>query len=186
MNKYSKAYRQKVLREIIDMMGIGDQWHLLRELKRRGIRTTQATISRDLHEMGVVKTRVAPGVYVYKYEVLGSLPKSILSQRLKIMFENFVVDVCGTENLILVKTSPGNAHGVASLIDLMKFDEVLGTIAGDDTILVVIKDRHKRKKIEAKFISLWKKEGKEEELDNTSKKAQDIKMGKRRTAVRNP
>lgn len=65
--------------------------------------TTQATISRDLHEMGVVKTRVAPGVYVYKNEVLESLSRDGLNQRLKIIFSNFVGDLCGPENLILVK-----------------------------------------------------------------------------------
>lgn len=156
MNKYTKAYRQNILRQIIEMMGISDQSHLLQELRRRGIKTTQATISRDLHEMGVVKTRVAPGVYVYKYEVLGTLSRDVLNQRLKIMFSNFVVDICGTENLILVKTSPGNAHGVASLIDLMKYKEILGTIAGDDTILVVVNNKKNRPKIEAEFNSLWK------------------------------
>lgn len=155
MNKYTKAYRQKILRHIIEMMGISDQSHLLQELKRRGVKTTQATISRDLHEMGVVKTKVAPGVYIYKYEVLGSLPRDVISRRLKIMFENFVVDIKGTENLILVKTSPGNAHGVASLIDLSKFKEVLGTIAGDDTILVVVDDKQNRIRLEKKFHEFW-------------------------------
>ncbi len=156
MNKYTKSYRQKVLREIIDIMGISDQAHLLQELKRRGVNTTQATISRDLHEMGVVKTRVAPGVYVYKYEILGSLSQGELARRLKIMFENFVVDIKGTENLILIKTSPGNAHGVASLVDLMKYKEVLGTIAGDDTILVVIDKKQNRIRLEKKFQEFWR------------------------------
>ncbi len=143
------------MRQIIEMMGISDQAHLLQELKRRGVKTTQATISRDLHEMGVVKTKVAPGVYIYKYEILGSLSKDVILRRLKIMFENFVVDIKGTANLILIKTSPGNAHGVASLIDLTKFKEVLGTIAGDDTILVVVDEKQNRLRLEKKFYEIW-------------------------------
>jgi len=72
------------------------------------------------------------------------------------MFENFVVDIKGTENLILIKTSPGNAHGVASLVDLMKYKEVLGTIAGDDTILVVIDKKQNRVRLEKKFQEFWR------------------------------
>lgn len=170
MNKYTKAYRQKILKDIIDMMGISDQAHLLKELKRHGIKTTQATISRDLHEMGVVKTRVAPGVYIYNYEVLGSLSKDVIGRRLKIMFENFVVEVRGTENLILVKTSPGNAHGVASLIDLMKFKPVLGTIAGDDTILVVVDSKKNRVEMEQRFEAFLKSGRSEEKQAGSLKK----------------
>lgn len=156
MSNYTKNYRQKLLRQIIEMIGVEDQTHLLNELKKRGIETTQATISRDLHEMGVVKTRVAPGVYMYKYEILGPLPKDVLWERLKIMFENFVTDIKSTGNLILIKTSPGNAHGVASLIDTIRFKEILGTIAGDDTILVVVDSKKNRSDVEKNFEELLK------------------------------
>jgi transcriptional regulator of arginine metabolism len=70
------------------------------------------------------------------------------------MFRDFVTDVRSTENLILVRTSPGNANGVASLIDGLRMPEVLGTVAGDDTILVVVDTRANRRKVEQGFREL--------------------------------
>lgn len=70
------------------------------------------------------------------------------------MFENFVIDVKNTNNLILIKTSPGNADGVAELVDRIERKEILGTIAGDDTILVVTDTSKNRRAVEKKFVSL--------------------------------
>jgi len=125
---------------------------LLNELKREGIDTTQATVSRDLQEMGFIKVRVGRGVY--KYEVLEKPSEVLLWNRLKVLFGNFVTDIKSTDNLILIKTSPGNANGVASLIDGMERKEILGTIAGDDTILIVADTEEHRKDIEQDFQEL--------------------------------
>ena len=134
---------------------IGDQVRLLRELKKNGIECTQATISRDLQELGVIKIRLKPGVY--RYEVTGTVGRDVLWNKLKILFRNFVIDFKGTGNLLLIKTSPGNANGVASFIDRLDLKEVLGTVAGDDTILVVLDTAKNRIMIERRFAGLLEK-----------------------------
>ncbi len=131
---------------------MGDQHHVQEELARRGIDITQATVSRDLREMGFVKTRLGNGTY--RYELFEKPSENSLWSRLQIMFKNFVTDVIGTENLVLVKTSPGNANGIASLIDGLKRREILGTVAGDDTILIVVDQKGHRRSVESSFRGL--------------------------------
>ena len=149
MNKITKFKRQQFLRDVIARQGLGDQHHLLMELKKQGIATTQATISRDLNEMGFIKVRVETGVY--RYEYFEKVSDALLRERLKVLFANFVIEIKSANNLILLKTSPGNANGVASLIDGLQRKEILGTIAGDDTILVVIRNLESRKNVENEF-----------------------------------
>lgn len=141
-----------MLRKIIIEHGVGDQHQLLDELKKHSIDTTQATISRDLQEMGFFKVRIKPGEY--KYELLERASDGMIWDRLRLLFHNFVTDVKGTKNVILIKTTPGNAQGVASLIDGVTRSEILGTVAGDDTILVVIDKDKNRERIEKDFRQL--------------------------------
>jgi transcriptional regulator of arginine metabolism len=152
MTKDAREQRRSILREIIDRQGIGDQHHLQTELARRGIDTTQATISRDLRDLGYVKVRLDSGAY--RYDLFDRASEGSLRVRLKILFQNFVTDVRGTENLIMIKTSPGNANGVASLIDGLQRPEILGTVAGDDTVLVVVDTRGSRDSVERSFREL--------------------------------
>ena len=136
INDNTRHNRRRILKQIIIDQPISDQVKLLAELAKHNINTTQATISRDLQEMGVVKIRVSPGVF--KYEFTEKIPPGLLTSRLQISFENFVVEVTADNNLLLDKPTPGNANGLASLIDSLKKPEILGTIAGDDTILLII------------------------------------------------
>jgi len=163
MKKDTKQIRQSLLKEIVKERWIGDQNHLLNELEKQGVKTTQATISRDLQEMGFAKVRLGPGMY--KYELIGKKSRSVLTKQLNILFQNFVVDIKGTNNMILIKTSPGNANSVASLVDNLEMPEVLGTIAGDDTILVVVESSKKREIVKKEFEKLMGKlpEGKKYE-----------------------
>jgi len=163
MNKDTKQIRQSLLKEIVKERWIGDQNRLLNELEKQGVKTTQATISRDLQEMGFAKVRLGPGMY--KYELIGKKSRSVLTKQLNILFQNFVVDIKGTNNMILIKTSPGNANSVASLVDNLEMPEVLGTIAGDDTILVVVESSKKREIVKKEFEKLMGKppEGKKYE-----------------------
>jgi len=149
MNKYTKTQRRQVLRQTVEKLGTGDQKNLLEELRKQGIKTTQATVSRDLQEMGYIKIRIKPGVY--KYEAMETSSKEYLWKRLRVLFENFVTEITSTNNLILIKTSPGNANGVASFIDSIHHKDILGTIAGDDTILVVVDTAKKRRDVEKTF-----------------------------------
>ncbi|MBN2408418.1 MAG: arginine repressor [Candidatus Aminicenantes bacterium] len=149
MNNNTKIRRHRLLKEIVVERGIGDQRHMQKELKKKGIQTTQATISRDLQAIGFVKVRSGPGRY--KYELLERAPEDVVWDRLRLLFRNFVVEIRSTKNLILIRTSPGNAHGVASLIDHVARPEVLGTVAGDDTILVVVDSDRNRAGVEDAF-----------------------------------
>lgn len=154
MNKETKAKqaRQLVLKELVGRTDARDQSLLLGEMRKRGIRTTQATISRDLREMGYVKVRIGPGAS--RYEAFEPAAGGGLLERLRVLFRSFVVDIKGTGQLLLVKTSPGNANGVASLIDSLRREEILGTVAGDDTLLIVTASPKKRKDIERELSSL--------------------------------
>ena len=152
MQNHTKIERQIFLRKIITEQEIGNQHKLFDELKKHGIDTTQATISRDLQEMGFFKVRIKPGEY--KYELLEKASERMIWDRLRLLFHNFVTDVKGTKNLILIKTTPGNAQGIASLIDGVTRSEILGTVAGDDTILVVIDTDKNRERIEKKLRQL--------------------------------
>lgn len=153
VNIITKAKRQQLLREIVSKLGSGDQHHLLMELKKHGVATTQATISRDLHEMGFIRIRTETGMY--RYEYFEKMSNAALWKRLKILFANFLTDIKSTGNLILLKASPGNANGIASLIDGLQREEILGTVAGDDTILVVIDNERNRKNLEKEFTQLF-------------------------------
>lgn len=140
MNKYTKKARHQAVRDILDGGRIGDQAQLRAALRKRGFPATQATISRDIRELGVVKAPAGPGRSVYQSPAAApAAPPSLAAarKRLALLFRDFVLSVDGASHLIVVKTTPGNASGVASLIDGFRQPGVLGTVAGDDTILIV-------------------------------------------------
>ena len=152
MNDYTRAIRLHLIRKIISEQEVSDQVQLLNQLKNSGIQTTQATISRDLQELNVVKVRVEPGHY--KYEVLEKASESNLRDQLRVVFDNFVDQIKSTNNLIVIRTAPGNANSVAAIVDRLKIPEILGTIAGDDTILVIVDTDENRKRIESEFVAI--------------------------------
>lgn len=155
MSDYTKRIRLQLLKKIISGQEFSDQIQLLNELRNSGIETTQATISRDLQELNVVKVRVKPGCY--RYEILEKASESDLRDQLKVVFDNFVDEIKSTNNLIVIKTASGNANSVAVIIDRLGLPEILGTIAGDDTILVVVDTDENRKGIEKEFIAILEK-----------------------------
>jgi transcriptional regulator of arginine metabolism len=121
--------------ELIASRRIGSQAELARLVRARGIRATQATLSRDLKSLGIGKVPAAGGAYLY---VLPAPPVEAPDRDLQNMeIRAFVLEARTVGNLVLVFTPPGNATGVSRAIDLMKWPEVEGTVAGDDTILVV-------------------------------------------------
>ena len=154
MNDHTRLERRRILKKIIADKQISHQTQLLRELKKHHIDTTQATISRDLQEMGVVKTRIKPGKF--KYEITAEVPTDQLIEKLRVLFDNFVTEIKSVNNLLLIKTTPGNAHGVASLIDRLEQKSILGTIAGDDTILIITDSNKSRQTVEKTFTTLSK------------------------------
>ena len=155
MNDYTTAIRLRLLKKTISEQEISDQIQLLNELKNSGIDTTQATISRDLQKLKVVKVRIEPGRY--RYQILEKASETDLRDQLRVVFDNFVDEIKSTNNLIVIRTAPGNANSVAVIIDRLGLPEILGTIAGDDTILVVVDTGENRKKIEDEFIGILEK-----------------------------
>lgn len=148
-NRFTKKERLDLIRKIIREKEISDQIQLLQELDQEGLKTTQATISRDLQELKVIKARIKPGIY--KYSIFESTIHSNLMHQLGVFFKNFVNEIKGSGNLIVIKNLPGTAGTVAMILDQMERQEILGTIAGLDTILVILDSEENRIKLQKEF-----------------------------------
>jgi len=129
-----KPRRQFVLREIILAGEASNQEDLRRRLARRGFKTTQATLSRDLREMGI--SRVVEGG-----RPLYALPESSGATNLQPIVGAEIRSIDSNESLIVVHTLPGAAHTVGEYIDMRNHREIIGTVAGDNTLLVVPRSR---------------------------------------------
>lgn len=128
-----KQTRQKTLIDIVNQFDIETQEELMDILRSRGYDTTQATISRDIKELKIIK--VATDYNSYKYAVSPQDDVRITVKYRNIIKETVMnIDFAG--NLIVLKTYPGMAQAAAAAIDSMEFNEILGTIAGDDTIFI--------------------------------------------------
>jgi len=126
----SKLARQAKIKEIISTSEISSQEDLCNLLKSDGLETTQATLSRDLHELGIVRIPSENGFkYVFHLEDT--------EQSLKQLVGMEIIHVLNNEGMAVVKTMPGRAQGVALYLDRMKNSHIIGTVAGDDTILIV-------------------------------------------------
>ncbi|MDE3056570.1 MAG: arginine repressor [Bacteroidota bacterium] len=126
----NKANRLLTIKEIIQSKPIASQDELVLELRKRSFDVTQATLSRDLRELGVVRIHAEGGVrYALSVESEERKLKSLVG------FE--IVSVNCNEAMIVIRTLPGRAQGVASYIDSLHSPEILGTVAGDDTVLVL-------------------------------------------------
>lgn len=130
-----KASRQHLVREMISAAPVYTQEELRDGLAKRGIHVNQATLSRDLREIGVVKT--ANGYRLPTQDDTGGSPLPSLNHLLK----EFVIDVREAENQLVLKTTPGSAQPVAAGLDSSNWKEIVGTIAGDDTILVITESK---------------------------------------------
>jgi transcriptional regulator of arginine metabolism len=153
MNKYSAKERRRLLTRILREEPAGSQDALLRALRRRGLRTAQSTLSRDLREIGAVRVRTPSGEFRYEVPAAGG-PPAASREKLRSLFRSLVSDVKGTGPLVLVKTSPGNAAGIAVVIDAIGHPHILGTVAGDDTILVVADGDERGRALRSEFHDL--------------------------------
>jgi transcriptional regulator of arginine metabolism len=132
----AKNQRQYRIVKLISQQPISSQQQLVDLLAEEGISATQATVSRDLDELGAIKVRGPGGASVY---AIPDLPRDQISTEgyLKRVLGEWVVEVVHSGNLVLLKTPPGCAHVVASALDRTRPEGVLGTVAGDDTVLVL-------------------------------------------------
>lgn len=125
----NKQRRQFAIKQIITHQGIASQEELCRALRKAGFEVAQATLSRDMKELGIARVNTAEGVrYVLHVESEERRMKSFVGYEIE--------SVDANENLIVVKTLPGRAQGVAEIIDNMHHPAILGTLAGDNTIFV--------------------------------------------------
>jgi transcriptional regulator of arginine metabolism len=143
-----KVYRRTQIVDLLRSEEVETQDDLRRKLARRGIHVTQATVSRDIEELGLVKTRTG-----YRLPE-GVDPAAHVQPNLSIVLKEFLTDARQAANLVVVKTRPGNAHSVAAALDANPWNEVVGTIAGDDTVFIATPGLSQAESIRKRILAL--------------------------------
>ena len=133
-----KNSRQNMILEIITQENIETQEQLLARLQERGITSTQATISRDIKQMHLVKEPVGHGVY--KYAVSDNRTKLNFAEKLRTIFRESITGVDYAQNIVVLRTMPGLASAACSALDNMNYSMLVGTLAGDDTAFLLMRD----------------------------------------------
>ena len=136
-----KFQRQSKILELIEKEKIDTQEELSRRLKEWGFTTTQATISRDIKELRLVKVMTPDGTY--KYTAASTENEVSMMGRIRNIFKACVVSIASAQNLVVIKTLPGLGSAAGYAIDAIHHPEVVGSIAGDDTVFVVITSTEK-------------------------------------------
>ena len=136
-----KFNRQAAIMQIISQNDVKTQEELSEMLAKMGYDTTQATISRDIKELRLVKVNSLSGGY--KYSAPAQNEDSGFFPRLRTIFRECVINIQQAQNLVVINTITGMANAAAYAIDQLKIDNIIGTIAGDDTILVILADNEK-------------------------------------------
>jgi transcriptional regulator of arginine metabolism len=135
-----KSQRQAKIIEIISNRNVETQEQLLGLLQAEGFRATQATISRDIKDLRIVKELTSLGTY--RYTTANSEVASSFSARLNTIFRECVTSFDYAQNIIIIRTLPGLASAAGSAIDAMNMSMVVGSLAGDDTVMVVMRDNN--------------------------------------------
>jgi len=145
-----KLYRRTRILDLLRAENVATQAELCHRLGRRGLHVTQATVSRDLEELGVVKTRGGYRLPEAAEPAAGPAPQPPLS----VVLKEFLRDARQASNLVILRTHPGNAHSVAVALDAERWPEVAGTVAGDDTIFVATPRPQEAARILKKILAL--------------------------------
>ena len=148
-----KAARHAMILDLIETFNIETQDDLAMRLKDRGINVTQATVSRDIKELRLIKVLAEDGGY--KYATVDKAEAGLKERFIRI-FSNSVVSIASTSNLIIIKTISGTGNAAAEAIDSMWWNEVAGTLAGDNTIFVAIKDMKSVPELVKRFNAMLK------------------------------
>ncbi|MBU5594809.1 transcriptional regulator ArgR [Amphibacillus sp. MSJ-3] len=146
-----KGQRHIKIREYITSHDVETQEELVDILRSEGYNVTQATISRDIKELHLIKVPMEDGRYKY------SLPADRRFnplEKLKRLMQDAFISLDKATHFLVLKTLPGNANALGALIDHLEWDGILGTICGDDTILIICKDETVTEKIEKKFLEM--------------------------------
>ena len=134
----SKRKRQEAILSIIARYQVSTQEDLVDRLQRAGIETTQATVSRDIAELGLVRVAGAEGHYIKPAEAMGAASPAGREERLRRLLRDLPMTVRRGQGIAVLTTTPGSANPLASAIDATGWPEILGTVAGDDTIFVAL------------------------------------------------
>ena len=143
----SKSYRQGQILKLVRSKRILTQDELAQELRELGISATQVTLSRDIRDLRLVKTREG-------YQEMAPEEKG---PGLSLLAAEFVLDVRCAQNLVVVKTAPGNANTVAQALDQEEWPEVVGTLAGDNTLLIIAADPSTAEVVQEKLMDILEK-----------------------------
>lgn len=150
----AKTRRQLKIQEIVRDRPVETQEHLVNALREAGFDVTQATVSRDIKELGLIKLPGENNISRYAMPNQPIVRRS--DERLKRLCKTSIIGIDYSENLIVVKTMPGEAMGVASAIDHVNWPEIIGTLGGDDNILIIIKPKKATGEVVERFKQMIK------------------------------
>jgi transcriptional regulator of arginine metabolism len=148
-----KQLRQREIRDLLAQRPIRTQQELATALRDRGFRATQATISRDVAELGLIKSN-QDGVQTYTVPARVTEAESTGEERLRALLRDLPVDIRESGLMIVMRTLPGSAHAIAAALDRTRWSEVVGSIAGDDTVFVACADRAALQRVRGRLASL--------------------------------
>ena len=147
-----KIHRQIKVKELVERLVIRTQDELADALRSEGIDVTQATVSRDIKEMMLVKVPTGDGGHRYAFPSEHSITVSVA--RLEKTFQDSVLTINSSGNIVVLRTLPGTAQAVAYVLDNIRWAEIIGTVAGDDTIFIVVKPEKDVHKVVERFESM--------------------------------
>jgi len=153
--RLAKPQRQHRVARILSSQAVTSQARVVELLAAEGVVATQATVSRDLEDLGALKVRTAQGesVYAIPDQTSGRTAPAPEDHLRRVMGE-WVVEIAHSANIVVLRTPPGSAHVVGSAIDRAGLPSVLGTVAGDDTLLLVVSDRTGGEKVAKRLSAL--------------------------------
>lgn len=149
-----KMTRQALIREIIMHEDIETQEELANQLSMRGLKVTQATVSRDIKELRLIKTLSPRGRYRY---TTAEYTEQDTDDRLIRIFSESVISVTSSDNLVVIKTLPASASAAAEAVDSLRWPQVLGTLAGDNTFLVILRSDEDAEEVVEKFRGMMRR-----------------------------
>ena len=153
LTKLGKPQRQYLIAKLIEQSAVQNQVQLVELLADEGVVATQATVSRDLDDLGAIKIRLPGGETAY---AIPALPKEQRApeDHLRRVFGDWVVEVAVSGNIVVLRTPPGSAHVVGSAMDRAGLREIIGTVAGDDTLMVVVAEEASSQELGQKLSDL--------------------------------
>lgn len=146
-----KTQRQILIRDIINRLEIETQEELVDALKDADVQATQATISRDIKELQLIKVPLPDGRYKY---AMPTEQKFNPLHKLKRSLNDHFVYIDSADNLVVMKCLPGTANAVGALIDNLEWNEIMGTICGDDTILIICRSKQQSQKVIKQIVEM--------------------------------